>query len=412
MTPHEIRAAMALATRAVAGTTTHVERMHSAIAVRPLRLAGQAGVPVPLIHNTVARGVYASVRAGQRVAGFAVGEVLAARARGREAAPAGATARGNLMLAAINAAVGDRLAEQRNALAIRMALRVGGRDVDADRDGLAAAFPEATGRLGVFLHGLGETEDAWLLDAQRHYDDPAVCYGTRLHDEFGYTALYVRYNTGRHISENGRLLSDLLGAVVANWPVAVHEIALIGHSMGGLVVRSGCHAGQEACADWIPAVRHVVCLGSPHVGAPLEKGVAALSRVLAGVAETRPFALLVNERSAGIKDLRHGYLTDDEWRDCDPDTCRLDHRRPVDVLPGADHYVVAATVTRDPAHPIGRVVGDVLVLPSSAHGTSRDGRHVPFPAGNRRQFGGLHHFHLLNHPDVYAALREWLAPQR
>jgi pimeloyl-ACP methyl ester carboxylesterase len=411
MTPQEIRAAVSLAAGAVVGTTTHVERMHSAIAGWPLRLTGTAGAPIGLIHDAVVRGVYASVRAGERVAGAAVGEVLAARARGRDGAPVGATPRGNFALAALNAAVGDRLAERRSPLGIRMALRVSGRDVPADREELSVAFPGATARLAVFVHGLGGTEDTWLFAARRHYEDPAVCYGSKLADEFGYTALYVRYNTGLHVSENGRLFSDLLGAVVANWPTAVAEIALIGHSMGGLIARSACHGGQQAGASWVPAVRHVVCLGSPHLGAPLEKGVAELSRALAGLAETRPVASLLNERSAGIKDLRHGYVTEDDWRDCDPDTCRLDHRSPIELLPNANHYAVAATVTRDPSHPIGRAVGDVLVLPASAHGVSTDGRQIPFPAENRRQFGGLHHLHLLNHPDIYQAIRHWLAPQ-
>ena len=123
MTPQEIRAAVALAAGAVVGTTTHVERMHGAIAARPLRLTGRAGVPLRLIHDAVARGVYASVRTGERLAGAAVGEVLAARAGGRDGAPVGATPRGNFALAALNAAVGDRLAERRSPLGIRMALR-------------------------------------------------------------------------------------------------------------------------------------------------------------------------------------------------------------------------------------------------------------------------------------------------
>jgi pimeloyl-ACP methyl ester carboxylesterase len=254
---------------------------------------------------------------------------------------------------------------------------------------MSVAFPGGTPRLAVFLHGLGGTEDTWLFAARRHYDDPAMCFGSKLSDEFGYTALYVRYHTGLHVSENG----GLLGAVVANRPMAVEEIALIGHSMGGLIARRGCHGGQQAGASWVPAVRHVVCLGSPHLGARVEKNVAVLSRALAGVAETRPFAFLLSERSAGIKDLRRGYLTEDGWRDCDPDSCGVDYRRPIELLPNVSHYVVAATVTRDPSHPIGRVVGDVLVQPASAHGVSTDGRHIPFPIENRRHFGGLHHRH-------------------
>jgi hypothetical protein len=140
------------------------------------------------------------------------------------------------------------------------------------------------------------------------------------------------------------------------------------------------------------------------------KGVAVLSRALAGVAETRAFRVPLSERSAGIKGRRHGYLTDVDWRDCDPDSCGVDYRRPIELFPNVSDYVVAATVTRDPSHPIGRVVGDVLVQPASAHGVSIDGRHIPFPCENRRHFSGLHHPYRLNHPDVYEAMRHWLGP--
>ena len=38
--------------------------------------------------------------------------------------------------------------------------------------------------------------------------------------ELGYTPLYVRYNSGRHISENGRDLAEQLERLVAAWPAA------------------------------------------------------------------------------------------------------------------------------------------------------------------------------------------------
>ena len=41
----------------------------------------------------------------------------------------------------------------------------------------------------------------------------------------GWTPVYVRYNTGRRISENGRSLAELLEETVADWPVDVEEIA-------------------------------------------------------------------------------------------------------------------------------------------------------------------------------------------
>jgi hypothetical protein len=119
-------------------------------------------------------------------------------------------------------------------------------------------------------------------------------------------------------------------------------------------------------------------------------------------------ATLINQRSPGIKDLRYGYLRHDDWRDCDPDTCLRDHRHDVALLPTANHYVLAATLSHDPASLAGRLVGDLLVQPASATGRHSRGRHIPFPVDNHRYFGGIHHFHLLNHPDVYQAIRTWL----
>lgn len=411
MTPHEIRAAVRLAARAAALTTTHVERVHRAIAARPFRLVGPAAMPVRLTHDAIAGVAYACVRAGQLASGVAIGELVVAATRRQDPVPLAVAHHGNLAMAALNAAVGDRLAERGDALSIRMAVRAQRRDVPPSAGGLTDAFSNPTQRLAVFLHGLGETEDAWLLEAQRHYDDPSVCYGSRLAAEFGYTPIYLRYNTGLHISENGRLLSDLLGAVTANWPAPVAEIALLGHSMGALVARSACHTAGQSGARWVSSVRHVVCLGSPHLGAPLERGIAKLSRGLSKIGETQPFATLLNGRSVGIKDLRYGYLIDADWRDCALDTCCLNHRNAIPLLASANHYAVAATITRDPEHPLGRVVGDLLVLPASAHGVSADGRHIPFLIEHRRKLGGLHHFHLLNHPVVYQQIRGWLAPQ-
>src|SRR6202042_2232983 len=122
-----------------------------------------------------------------------------------------------------------RLHVRSNSLETPMAIRVAGRDVPPDAASLKAAFPHATGRLAVFVHGLCETDDSWHLGAARH-----VPYGERMRFELGYTPLYVRYNSGLHISHNGRRLSALLDELTANWPVEVSEIALIGHSMGGL----------------------------------------------------------------------------------------------------------------------------------------------------------------------------------
>ena len=201
------------------------------------------------------------------------GGATAASLARREDAPSLTDApRGRLAVGAINGMWGDRLHRNDSALETPMAVRAGGRDVACDASSLRRAFPDATSRLAVFIHGLCETEDAWRLGAARH-----VPYGDRLRTELGYTPVYVRYNSGRHISHNGRALAALLEELTTAWPVEVAEVALIGHSMGGLVARGACHyAGVGGDGVWRERVRHVFMLASPHRGAPLELGANAV----------------------------------------------------------------------------------------------------------------------------------------
>jgi pimeloyl-ACP methyl ester carboxylesterase len=233
-------------------------------------------------------------------------------------------------------------------------------------------------------------------------------YGPRLAREIGCTPVYVRYNSGRRISQNGRSLSELMEELVAVWPGGVEQIALVGHSMGGLVARSACHRAAEDGADWVRLVRRSVSLGSPHMGAPLEQAVHVLSAGLAGLPETRPFSNLLRRRSGGIRDLRQGSLVDEDWCDCDPDALRAAACAEVPLLEGATHCFVSATITRSDRHPLGRLLGDTLVLTPSASGRSRT-RRIPFEEEYGMHVGGATHFALLNHPAVYERLRDWLA---
>jgi pimeloyl-ACP methyl ester carboxylesterase len=404
MKPQEARALSRLTSQVLAGTVAHVEQVHTAVARRTFGLT-PAGAPVQTVHNAIAGGVYGSLRGAVLAAGSAAGGVVGLLPR-PAARPIGSRPRANVALGALNAAIGDRLGSENSALAIRMSLRSDGCDVPAESAALAAAYPDAGGKLAIFLHGLGETEQAWRLRAEQHYGDSTVTYGSRLRDELGFTPVYVRYNTGLHVSDNGRRLAGLLTDVTDAWPAAVEEVVIVAHSMGGLVARSACHYGAETHEPWVPAVRDVFYLGAPHLGAPLERFVGFVGWTLSKSGDTRPWAELVNGRSAGIKDLRFGYLLDDDWRDCDPDTCREDHRHDVPLLPTANHYVISATITTDPDHPFGQIVGDLLVQPASAHGRHRRGRHITFDVDNNRyRLGGSHHFDLLNHPAIYDVMR-------
>ena len=356
-------------------------------------MTGPASFPARIVHDRVATGVYSVIRGAGLVAGLAASELVGVAAR--SAVPAGSTARGNLAVAVLNAVLGDQLAEEASPLAIGMAVRTARGDVEPHRDALEVAFPEATAKLVVFIHGLGETEESWRLHVDRH----GCTDGSWLTHDLGYTPVYLRYNTGCHISENGRHLAALLDKVVAGWPVPVAELIVVGHSMGGLVARSVCHYGQQTESSWVSTVRHVFYLGSPHLGAGLEQSISRLIGGLDRLDESRPLASVLQRRSVGIKDLRTGSLLDDEWRDTDPRS--KSQRHDVPLIPTANHYAISATVTTSRRNPLGGLVGDLLVQPASARGRSRRGTHIPIPVEHTRHFAGLHHFNLLDHPRVY-----------
>ncbi len=263
-------------------------------------------------------------------------------------------------------------------------------------------------KVAVFIHGLGETEESWRLHGDRHGLSTESTYGTRLAHDLGYTPIYLRYNTGLHISENGRHLTGLLEGLLSAWPVPVREVILVGHSMGGLVIRSACHYAQQNADSWISRLQHVFYLGTPHLGAGLEQMVRWLSGMLGKLDESQPIAATLDRRSVGIKDLHAGSLTDEDWLRENGKSKRELNVLP--LFPGTNHYAISASVTTSRRNPLGRFVGDLIVQPASANGRSRRGGHIPFPADHIRHFGGLHHFNLLNHPAVYEVMREWLDP--
>jgi hypothetical protein len=239
VTSDEVRAAGRLAGRVFGGVVSQVEQVHQAVAKRAFGPTGPVGLPARAVHDGIAQTVYGGLRGGGSIAGDAAGQVVSMA--GREDRQAGSTHSANLALSALNAAIGDRLADDGDPLAIRMAVRDAGRDVGLSPVALASTFPRATPKMAVFVHGLGETEHSW-----RPGRDAAdlVSYGDSLREELGYTPVYLRYNSGRHISDNGRELAGLLGDLTAAWPAPVEELLLVGHSMGGLTIRSACHHGR------------------------------------------------------------------------------------------------------------------------------------------------------------------------
>jgi pimeloyl-ACP methyl ester carboxylesterase len=306
-----------------------------------------------------------------------------------------------VLIGVLNGTVGDYLKRTGNGLATTMDLVHGGRPLPATREALAATHANATPRAVVMVHGLMSTEEVFHLPDRE-------TYATMLARDVGYTPFAVRYNSGLHISENGEALDDLLERLVAAYPVPLQEIALVGHSMGGLVIRSAAHAAAERDRRWLPLVKRAFYLGSPHLGAPLERFGNVLAWVL-GEIDT-PYTDLardiINLRSAGVKDLRYGNLRREDWEGADADALLQNRRHPVPLLPHIRHHLIAATLSSDPR--ISMLFGDALVPVPSATGRARPEHRSPiFPAEHVRVLPGLAHLSLANHPDVYAQIRTW-----
>ncbi|MEO5711557.1 MAG: hypothetical protein ABIQ59_17245 [Nocardioidaceae bacterium] len=362
-----------------------VRDVHGAVARRVLGLTGRATAgssrPVEAVHERVSSAIYAGVGGGLR----ATSRGLRAADRRGVGARIEDSPGGRLLVSAVNGLIGDRLAEQQSELAITLAVRRRGRDVPLTPAGLAEAFPAATSDLVIFLHGLGEADEAW----QRGARESGGSYGKRLAADTSWSPVYLRANSGLPIAENGVALASLIDELVALWPVDVRRIALVGHSMGGLVMRAACAVGTDATRPWNELVTDVVTLGTPHLGAPLERGVALGARALGWLPESAPFGRILEYRSVGILDLRGGLAPD------------------LQNLPHARYHLVAATLAASHRHPVSETLGDLLVRYPSATGRPRRGPEM-FPGADVLHIRG-DHFDLLNHPQVYDALRTWLA---
>ena len=345
------------------------------------RALGASAATPALLHRGIAGAVYGGLGLGLR--GAARGLAAAGSTGIGPRLEAGGT--GRSVSAVVNGLIGDRLVRERPRLAIPLAVRAGGQDVPLDAAGLAAAFPAATGRLVVLLHGLCESDEAWDQGRER----TGTTYAEALAAD-GWTPVVLRANTGLSLRENGVALSALLQRVVEDWPTDVTRIALVGHSMGGLVFRAAGAVATDADRPWTTKVSDVVTLGTPHLGAPLAQGVGHGSRGMARFPETSAFGRILDWRSVGVHDLVAGLSED------------------VPALPHARYRLVAATLSASARHPVGHLLGDWMVRVPSAYGRDRYGAEL-FPGADVLHVGSTGHLRLLNHPEVLRALREWLA---
>lgn len=401
----DVRAVAKLAAQATVGISRVVEGVHQSVlgtlglpgGAKPGSTRGLTGLAYQSVRG-VTRLVDAGLQAGlARLEPFFATDNRQAVRWEREA-----------VLAALNGVMGDRLERDGNPLGIQMAFHRHGLPVDARALGRSGA---ATGKILVLVHGLCMNDLQWNHEGHDH--------GEFLARELGYTPVYLRYNTGRHTSVNGAALSDALDALVAAWPVPVTDIAIVAHSMGGLVARSACHhaaqadrPGERKAGSWLSHLRHMVFLGTPHHGAPLERAGQWVHVLLGRSDYSRPFARLARLRSAGITDLRYGHVLASDWEGRDRFRKEPDRRTPVPLPAHVACHAVAATLAPRRSSAVEALLGDGLVPLHSALGVHQDPtRTLGFPRSRQAVFYRVGHLAMLGDVAIARQMARWLGPQ-
>ncbi|MDR5013659.1 alpha/beta hydrolase [Aeromonas veronii] len=309
------------------------------------------------------------------------------------------------LIATLNGVLGDKLVEHHNALATPMTLRYQGKPLDW-KD-IPADLPHA-GRVLLMIHGLCMNDLQWHTS----YQGKSVNHGEAVARKLGYLPLYLRYNSGLSIASNGQALALQLEDLCDRWPGAIKQLSVLAYSMGGLVIRSACHYAQIHSLRWLKRLRHLIFLGTPHHGAPLESAGHWLEQLLPVTPYSMPFVKLTRIRSQGIRDLRHGKVIDAS-RNSKEFTIRRDPRQPLPLPSGVACFAIAGTTSAKRTLLAERLIGDGLVPLRSALGLHRERAHqLDFPPEHTLIAYRTTHMALLGSPEVGAQLLDWLDDAR
>src|SRR6056297_1023783 len=396
----------------IRGVTDLVEDMHHAV----LRVPGIRAVAPDRRTGGITGLVYRSINGVTGLVGgglnLAFGQVVPLLS------PPVSSPTREQFLAILNGVLGDHLAASDNPLAIQSTFRRVGRPVSLDQASLAEAWPEASTRLLVTAHGLCMHDGEWRSGNHgKNRDELDEEFGglaESLAASYGYSTVDFHYNTGRHISDNGRDFAVMLERLVANWPVQVEQLVILSHSMGGLVARSAAHYGLEAAHAWPTRLNKIVFLGTPHHGSPVERAGHGIDRALGISRYSAPFSRLGKIRSAGITDLRHGNVIESDWYDRRREHNRFanahDTRTPARMPAHVECFAVAATLDGAPDSIRSRHFGDGLVPVPSALGRHRNpALALPIEIDNRHVATETGHLGLLRCPDVARIVHAWVA---
>lgn len=314
-----------------------------------------------------------------------------------------------ILISSLNGLAGESLSHDSSRWAITMGFYHQNRLLNLNTERLLDFSPAPSKKIAIFIHGFMAHEQLWRFPGEQESEEIPPCYGNFLLRDYGYTPLYLRYNSGLHISDNGQLLSNLMDELINTYPVEIDEIIMFGHSLGGLIIRSGCHYGNQSATNWVTKVKKAFYLGTPHLGTPWEERAEGLYQYL----ETRNgwFARLVQKlydsRNAAIRDLRYAHLVEEDWAVEDP----LPHTS-IPWQQNIKHHFVVSRLKERPDHPMNRYFGDGLVPVHSAEADASSNLNqpqVPFDQHHSVILTGVNHVRLAHSFTVYEAISNWIS---
>lgn len=306
-----------------------------------------------------------------------------------------------VLSAVLNGVIGDYLEEKENPLKITMQFRNHSKAIQIDSKSLKTAYPNLNGKILLMIHGSCMSDVQWTRKDHNH--------GEVIAKELNKTIVYLNYNSGRHISTNGKNLNELLEKLSENWPVPIEELNIITHSMGGLISRSAIYYGHKKSKNWTKSLKNIVFLGTPHHGSHVERVGNYLDLILKSIPYAKPFARLGKIRSAGVTDLRYGNLVDEDWKNSDRFELKGDQRQHIPLPENIEFYAVAAVIGKETNPTSTQILGDTLVSVKSALGKHKNPeKNLNFKKKNIWIAYDSNHLDLLSNPKILDKLKVWL----
>ena len=374
----QVRAGTALAAEGFGHAVRQVEQVHRAVAGGRSTPSARSAASPRAVHDGVTSGVYAAVRGGGAVA------ARGARSLGRPAARPGrdgsATGR-RPSWPRVNGAWGDHLDAPRRArwpLPWAGAATAQTSPPEPD-DARRAPSPRPPATSPCWSTGWWRTR---LLAARRPRDAegrrPAGLGAPARRASSGATPAGAALQQRAARLPQRRRPGRLLEATVQAWPVPVTRLsAWWATPWAGWCCAARC---TTAASRATPGPATVQRPGHARHAAPRGAAGEGDARRRAGPAapaRRRPprWRPPLESRSAGVKDLRHGYLLDGDWLDTDPDAAAARHSAPrCRCAEGVRHHVVAAGADPGPgATRVGRLLGRPAGAGGQRRGAGRPG---------------------------------------